>query len=391
MEKGRKKISILLLLAEFGVIAFGCAGVLLTGRVLQISAYELLADLVMTAAGLAITGFQLRQAYIREELDYNNGKHPFRFWLCMCVGLGIAFICSFLPFGAWPFLTVFVMTSLFSNMGTGILSSSVLLLIPLMMSGAGFPYFVLYFVSGCFAVTLFRHLEDDFKIGIPLFLSVLCLLLCETAAVVLPADARPDVEMFLIPAANIIISSILLLGCLKLFSSAVIYRYRVNYLEINDTENPVLVRFKERSRDEYFLCIHTAHFCELIGQKIGADTDILKCAAYYHRLGAELPALMNEQKFPPGGREILTEYLSRKPPKHKETAILSCADLVVSSVTKLLRQEGNKPVDYEALVDSVFRKLAEDGWFWQCDISMREFEIMHRIFREEKLYYDFLR
>lgn len=391
MEKNRRKINVLLILAEVGVMVFGGAGVYLIGLLQRTASDRLLANVVMTAAGIAAAGFQMRQAYLREELDYNNGQYPFRFWVCMCIGLAAAFVCTFLPFGAWPFLTVFVMLSLFSNMSTGILASSALLLIPLLINGAAFNYFVLYFISGCFAVSLFQDLQIDFKIGIPLVLSILCLMVCETANVVLLANARPNVEMFLIPAANIIISSLMLMVCLKQFSSKVIYQYRVNYLEVNDTENDTLVQFKTDFRDDYFICIHTAYFCDRIAQKIGMDTNMIKCAAYYHRLGENLVPVMKKKRFPPKIREILLEYQSKKPPKNKETAILCCADIIVSNVTQALRKGDDKPVDYAALVDSIFKKLEERGFFWQCNISTQEFRIMYMIFREEKLYYDFLR
>ena len=391
MERNKRKKMILLILTELGIMALGGGGILLTGWLRQTEPDRLLSNLVMTAAGLAVIGFQLRQEYVKGKLDYNNEKYPFRFWLCVCIGLVIAFACVFLPAAGWPFLTIFVMLALFSNMSTGILSSSVLLMISVILSGAAMNYFAIYFISGCFAVALFQHLEIDFAIGIPLTMSVLCLLICETANVVLLANARPDVEMFLIPAANIIINSIMLVGGLKLFSSMVIYQYRVNYLEINDTENADLVKFKEESRDDYFISIHTAHFCDLICKKIDMDENMLKCAAYYHRIGEELPALMVRKHFPPKLREILKEYGTNKPPKNKETAILACTDMIVSSIIRKLREDGDKPIDYEEFVDEQFEKLVNDGYFWECDISMKEYEAMHQIFRREKLYYDFLR
>ena len=54
--------------------------------------------------------------------------------------------------------------------------------------------------------------------------------------VVLVANARPDFEMFVIPVVNVIISSILLLGCLKMFSSMVVYKHREKYLDVIDSE-----------------------------------------------------------------------------------------------------------------------------------------------------------
>ena len=391
MKKDSWKLIGLLILTEIGCMVLGGAGVWLLGLFKHTSSDRLLANVVMTMAGIAVTGFQMRQALLREELDYNNGQYPFRFWVCMGIGLVVAFICSFLPFGAWPFLTVFVMLSLFSNMSTGILASSALLLIPLLINGASFNYFVLYFISGCFAVSLFQDLQIDFKIGIPLSLSILCLIICETANVVLLAKDRPNLEMFLIPAANIIISSIMLVGCLKQFSTKVIYQFRVNYLELNDTENDILVQFKEEFRDDYFICIHAAYFCDRIGQKIGMDTNMIKCAAYYHRLGDKLVPVMKAKRFPPKIREVLLEYQSKKPPKNKETAIIYCTDTVVSHITQTLRKGGDKPVDYAALVDSIFNKLEEKGFFWQCNITTQEFRVMYMTLREEKLYYDFLR
>lgn len=372
-------------------MALGGGGVLLIGLLRHTESDRLLSNLVMTAAGLAVIGFQLRQEYVKGKLDYNNEKYPFRFWLCVCIGLAIAFACVFLPAAGWPFLMIFVMLALFSNLGTGILASSVLLMIPVLLSGASMNYFIMYLISGCFAAALFQHLEIDFTIGIPLTMSMLCLLVCETANVVLLANARPELEMFLVPAANIIINSIMLVGGLKLFSSMVVYQYRVNYLEINDTGNPTLMKFKEESREDYFISIHAAHFCDLICKAIDMDENMLKCAAYYHRMGEELPKVMIRKHFPPKLKEILVEYGTKQPPKNKETAILACSDMVVSSIIRKLRENGEEPIDYMAFIDEIFENLVNNGYFWQCDISMKEYKAMHKIFREEKLYYDFLR
>ena len=82
--------------------------------------------------------------------------------------------------------------------------------------GQSVGIFFLYFISGVFAACLFQHLEQEFAIGIPLFLSLFCLLLCETANVVLLANEHLSLEQFLVPAANLIVSGILLLGILKI-------------------------------------------------------------------------------------------------------------------------------------------------------------------------------
>ena len=387
MEENKHKLSWKLFPAELAILILGGAGVWFLGGLRQIARDKLLGGCVIALLGLAVTGFHFRREYLQEELDYNNEEHVFRFWLCMGLGLAVAFACGFLPVAGWPFLLVFVLLALFSNMSTGILAASVLLMISVILSGNSVDGFALYFISGVFAVTLFRNLESDFRFGIPLFLSILCLLVCETASVVLTANARPDIEMFVIPLVNMIISSILLLGCLKVFSSMVVYQHRETYLDINDTENPVLAELREQNRQEYMLTIHITYFCERIGKQLGMDVDALKCAGYYHRLEE-----CQENQFPPAAAEILKDYWhNKKQVTLRETAVLICSETVVTTITNLIQKDANKKVDFDKVIDAIFSKFLEDGSFERCSVSIKEFRTMQRIFKKEKLYYDFLR
>ena len=392
MEDNKRKLSWKLFPAELAILIMGAAGMWYLGGIRQLAEDRILSGCVLTVLGLAVTGFHFRREYLRGELDYNNADHVFRFWLCMALGLMVAFACGFLPVAGWPFLLVFVLLTLFSNLSTGILGACVLLMIPVILSGGSVDGFVLYLVSGAFAVTLFQRLNSDFKFGIPMFLSILCLLVCETASLVLTANARPNLEMFVIPIVNLIISSLLLLGCLKLFSSMVVYQHRDKYLDINDTENPALVRFREQNRQEYMQAIHITYFCERIGMQLGMDVNALKCAGYYHRLGEDLKQAAAENHFPPAAMEILQEYQSAgKRIIRKETAVLICADTVVTTVSRLLKQEPNGKADYDKVIDDIFEKFLRNGIFNKCHISIEEFRTMQKIFKGEKLYYDFLR
>lgn len=392
MEENRRKVGWRFFLAEAAIIIVGTLGMGMFGRIRQQPEDRLLANCVMMLLVLAVICFHLRREYVHDGLDYDNGEHVFRFFLCLGIGLGVAFACGFLPVGGWPFLVVFIMLFLFSNMSVGILSATSLLLISVLLSNSDAGGFALYFISGVFAVTLFRQLGDDFKIGIPVFLSILCLLVCETANVVLVANARPDFEIFVIPMVNMIISSILLLGCLKVFSSIVVYKHREKYLDIIDSENPVIARMRERDRNEYMHCVHTTYFCERIGKRLGLDEEALKSVGYYYRLGGELTQMLEDEQFPPNAREILLDYRNRQSGmKKKETAVLYCSDIVVSSVKKAIENGKQGQVDFDKLIDDIFGKLFRDKIFDKCDISVGELRTMQQIFKEEKLYYDFLR
>lgn len=392
MEENRPKITWRNLLPEFASVILACAGIWGISRVRQQTSDVMISNMVLAVAGVAVLGFCMRQAYLEETLDYDNGKHYLRFWTCFLIGLAVAFACAFLPTGGWPYLTIFVMLALFSNTNTGILAGSVLLVISVLLSGAKTQLFLLYFLSGLFAVVLFRHLERDFKIGIRLLLSLLCLLLCETAGIVLVANERPNFESFVIPAANIIISGILLIAILQLFSSLVIYKHREKYLELNDTENPLLAECRKDSKEDYMHSIHTAYFCERIAARLSLDTEALKCAGYYHRLCGINPHLTEEYKFPLHAQEILKEFSDKKvPARRKETVVLMCADAVMNTIKHLVGKSQGRELDYDYIIEGVFKHFEEKKTFAQCDMTMREFEIMKGIFKEEKLYYDFLR
>ena len=344
----------------------------------------------MAALGLAVSGFFLRREVVDSRLDYDNGEHLMRFWTAVWCSLLFSLACAFLPAGGWPFLAVFVVLSLFSNLSVGIVFSGVFLMIATLW-GQSVGIFFLYFISGVFAACLFQHLEQEFAIGIPLFLSLFCLLLCETANVVLLANEHLSLEQFLVPAANLIVSGILLLGILKIFSGTVVFRDRVKYLELNDTENQVLVKYREEDRSEYFLCVHTAYFCERIANKLELDRDALKCAGLYHRKGWDLMQETPDMEFPAGASEILEEYKGTRKYKKAETAVLYCSDAVVSAILLLLQKEPEKKPDYEQVIDRIFERIREKGIFSECDLSLRGWNRMQKIFKEEKLYYDFLR
>lgn len=391
MKKDKTNGLLAFLVPEIFTVLIGSAAVYLVGLFAkQLSAENALRDAVMTAMGLAVAGFFLRREVLDTHLDYDNREHPLRFWIAVWCSLIFALACAFLPAAGWPFLAVFVLLSLFSNLPVGIVFSGVFLMIATLW-GQSVGIFFLYFISGIFAASLFQHLEQEFAIGIPLSLSLLCLLLCETANVVLLANEHLSLEQFLVPVANLIVSGILLLGILKIFSGTVVFKDRVNYLELNDTENPVLAKYREEDRTEYFLCVHTAYFCERIAARLELDKDALKCAGLYHKKGWELMQQTPGMEFPPGAGEILDEYKGTKKYQKAETAVLYCSDAVVSAILLLLHKEPEKKPDYEQIIDKIFEKILEKGIFSECNLSLRDWTRMQKIFKEEKLYYDFLR
>lgn len=261
--------------------------------------------------------------------------------------------------------------------------------------------FFMYFISGAFTIVLFWRLDKNFRIINPLIISCMVLITCETANIVLFSNENASIELFVLPIANTIVNYIFLLGILKLFSSMVIYRYRIRYLEITDPEYPLLAEFKEKYKQEYYQCMHTAYFCDRIAHKLGLDAEAVKTAGYYHKielmyeLENEKPNIINifeKNRFPEKAIKILSEYRnSEHIVLEKETAVLIFSDAVTASIIQLFSQNENIHLDYETIIDSIFQKTIDSNVLKNCYISMKEITEIKKIFKEEKLYYDFLR
>lgn len=220
----------------------------------------------------------------------------------------------------------------------------------------------------------------------------------ETACVVLFANETLKWELFLIPALNVIISLILLLILLKVYSGMEIFKYRIKYLEINDQEFELLVNIKEKDKNAYYRAVHAAYFSERIAQALSLDTDAAKTAAYYANAGIlykepekDLEKEFVSYGFPPYARQLLRELTGKNTGiLHKEAAVVYMADAVISSILYLFEKSRTRKQTMRPLSKRSFRKMGVRQLKEQradlCGVEPDE-----KIFKEEKLYYDFLR
>lgn len=411
MEENRKPLGTICFLWSAAVMIIALAGVYGICTFRQIVREELLRNLVMTVIGVGVTGNLIRQGCLEDTLDYDNRYHPVRFWCCFLLCLLVSLASVYLPVGGWPYVVIFITLALFSNGITGITAAAVLLMVTVFLHGADLGTFMMYFVSGLLGVSMFRKLDTRFKVGIPVWISMMVLIVCETANLILFSNEQLNMEMFVIPAVNVLVSSILLIGLLKLFSALVIYKYRLKYLELTDPENSLLCSLKEKDKQEYYQCMHTAYFCDRIARRLDLDAEAVKTAGYYHKIdsmldttgdSAQRDKLLEPYGLPPKVRRILWEYWKGSSPGEadqaaagsallKETAILVFADAVITSVLYMFSDNKSVVLDYDKIIDVVFRKKLDSGLLNGCAITQQELTVIKSIFKEEKLYYDFLR
>lgn len=399
MEKDNKKavkriLYFGLMFVFAGVITF--AGSLLYGK----DADAIIRNIVMILAGTGIVIFAFTMEELNQRFIYRNEGKYARFALMYLGSLTASLFLPYLPVAGWPFLVIFVLLGVFSDGITGLAAGSVCLLLSVYFSGGDFSIFWLYFISGAAGILVFATLNEEFKVGLPMFISLAILTLCLTANVILLSQEQLSVVQFMIPAINLIVCCILLLVSLKLFSTSVIHRNREKYMEINDPEFPLLVQLKEMSKEEYYHAIHTAYLSDRIARRLGLDDAAAKACAYYQRIGLlkgdntweNVSAICKEYHFPPNTKKILKEFVDNSEKIiSSETIVVLFADCIVSSILYLFEKDPKAELDYAQLIDTVFRKKLETDELWGNEISLAQIYEMKKIFVEEKLYYDFLR
>lgn len=357
-------------------------------------------NIVMVLAGTGIVMFSFVMGEVSGFFVYRNEGRYGRFAVTYLFCLVAAVFLPFLPVAGWPYLVFFVLLGVFSNGMTGLVAGSLCLLMSVHFAGCDYAVFWLYFISGMAGIMLFATLDEEFRVGIPVLISLLILALCLTANVILFAKEKLSIAQFMIPGINLMICCILLLVSLKMVSSMVIHRYRDKYMEINDPECPLLVQLKEFSKEEYYHAIHTAYLGDKVARSLGIDDAAVKACGYYHRIGKltgentweNVSAICDKYHFPPKTKQILKEYVD--PDEKiisKETIVVLFADCIVSSILYLFAKDPKAELDYEQLIDTVFKKKFETDELWGNEISLGQICEMKKIFIKEKLYYDFLR
>lgn len=360
---------------------------------------ELLRNAILAGTGAFLTCFLFLSEKDRLSEKNASPARTSRFAISYGICLAVSLCCAFLPPAGWPFLVVFVMMSLFCGFLPGICGGISFLTFSVLLAGADISIFALYVLTGLLGACLFSRLDEKYRIALPLFVSLSFLFAAETACVVLFANETLKWELFLIPALNVIISLILLLILLKVYSGMEIFKYRIKYLEINDQEFELLVNIKEKDKNTYYRAVHAAYFSERIAQALSLDADAAKTAAYYANAGIlykepekDLEKEFVSYGFPPYARQLLRELTVKNTGiRHKEAAVVYMADAVISSILYLFEKKQDTKTDYAAVIETVFQKKWESGSLKNSELTFAEWNRMKKIFKEEKLYYDFLR
>ncbi len=346
--------------------------------------------------------YMLAEASSRKRLSYDNGTKRDRFVVSYYVGLIISLCLPMITIEAWPYIFIFLLLGLFSNSEIGLFSGSTLLMFSVLLEKDGnYAEFFIYFVAGAVILSLLRDLTETTRIGFPIFISITCLLVLIVGYDVLFQNRTLSPAMFIVPLVNILVSIILMLILLNIFGVYVIRKSNDRYMDINDTEYPLLVKLKEKDKDAYFKAIHVAYLAERIALDLDLNARAVKTMSYYSKIGVidgsskweDVKHFYIENSFPEEAISYLKEYITndRSKPLSREAAVIYMSDTIITSIMYLFQKDKKTNINYDELIDKVFIHKMENGELYHYNISLYELDRMKALMKKEKLYYDFLR
>lgn len=355
---------------------------------------------VLAGLLLLLVQFAKARSRIAKDYLYDNDKHPNRFTIVYLLLFGLSCLFPMFTQMGWPYLSIAVALTLFSNAVIGMVSFAALLTISCVLAGASAHIFIMYFVCGLCAVVLFSVLDESYRVEIPIALSCMVYVTSMCANTIIIRNSNLSFEMFVIPIIGLFLNVVLMLMLLWYINTRVVRREKNRYVEINDPEYALMARIKEHGMIYYYHAIHTAYLCNKIASRTQMDTDVARAAGFYHEAGVLkgentkenlMAVVRGEYGFPPEVCEILAEYKKDGRLKHKETAVLFMSALVVDTLMEIFAEDKGAKVNYKELIEGLFHKQTVKGRFTQCNITMEEMTMMKKILMEENLYYDFLR
>lgn len=392
MEEGKKKrigftfVNILIFLGT----------VLLTGTVtwfFRESATETIRNTVVNITGCGILIYVI-------ETAKNDIEMPGRIAWSYFAGLFACLGGAFLPAYTIPLAAFGLILMLLSDFSVGICAYTLFCINITLLSASSADVFFYYFITGLFAMALYvRILKSSFRIVLPLIMIVCISTVLYTALSVLKFY-QITVSMIMNPLIGLFLNIFILSIALYVYKKNILFAYHEKYLEINDPEYTLLTQLKAENKSAYYTAIHTAYLCDRIADRLGLDRRLLKAGGYYEKIGILLDEdydeknreLMIQNRFPPRVIRLVEECSPNvRYPVQKEAAIVRMSDAVITRISRLIREKPDEKIHYGTVIDDVTDGMLNDGTLSACNLTVGEYYRIQRYFKEEALYYDFLR
>ncbi len=314
--------------------------------------------------------------------------------LCSC-------LFSFLPAMSWAFIPMAILVLFFSNEFIALVTTYSCLFISVFLTSSSYEIQILYTSSILLTVVVFSQVKKHTQYYVASCIS-LCIhfsFLFAYHILFFEGPLKDDTILFLI--LNFIINTITLIFVLGVSDIFIVRKYHNVYSQINDQEFILMKELKEKQPKAYFHAIHCAYFCDKISPKLNLDTYLVKAGAYYKSINMisedkgknSLQDICKQNKFPKPVRILLEELnsLDQSSSLSKEASLIKITDEIILMVERVFKKNKNVELDIEQLIDAIAMDWFSRKKLKNFKLDFYELEIIINFFKEEKLYYDFLR
>jgi membrane-associated HD superfamily phosphohydrolase len=313
----------------------------------------------------------------------------------------ISSLFSFLPVMSWVFIPMAILFLFFSNTIIALAATYCCLFIAIFLTGTTYAVQVLYMISILISILVFSKVKKikHYYLAVCISLSIHLALIFSYNILFLEGPLKSDTILFSI--LNFVINGVTLVFVIIISDIFVVRKYHTIYTQINDQEFTLMRELKEKREDLYLHAIHCAYFCDKLSLKLGLDSSLVKAGTYYKNIWKLEDEKMNESiqkiakanKFPKPVCALLEELnttdLSLS--LSKEASLIKISDDIILMIELILKKNKNAELEIEKLVEVIIVDLLNQNKFINSTFTLHEFEMVITFFKEEKLYYDFLR
>lgn len=306
------------------------------------------------------------------------------FYQCLLISYAVSVLCYFLPVAGWPYALVYVIWILYTTaLDACIYPSLLLVMLSFFKSSGNGVEWLAYFFLGMMACILFSKWKEEKNTNYSIAVFCCSFFICQCVFLVLSHGIRIDLERLIILIANLLITLILCVVILKRYLKDILERYSDAYSILNEPTNPMLEQFKDSQPKEYMVSIHIAYFCERIAKQIGIAPEPIRCATLYL-------SMQDKADFPPRVRQIWEEYKrNTKELITTDTLVLMTSEKVVTALSTYIEKNGKKD-NYQAEINTILSLMEKKQICFRSNVTYRDWQMIKKVFLEEKLYYDFL-
>lgn len=317
--------------------------------------------------------------------------------------LSIFLSCTFffLPVMSWVFIPMAILFLFFSNAFIALSATYCCLFITIFLTGASYVVQVLYMLSILISILVFRQIKNNKLYYLAACISISIHLALNFSYNILFLEGPLQSDVIIYSVLNFLINGITLLFVINLADVFVIRKNHTIYTQINDQDFVLMKELKEKKENLYLHAIHCAYFCDKIAPKLGLNTSLVKAGTYYKNIGKLEPEDKNESvqikmkthKFPKTLCALLEELntFDESLILSKEACLIITSDQIITAIERIYVENTDAKLDIEKLVDAIAMNIFTSRRFKNSDFTFRDFEIVISFFKEEKLYYDFLR